>query len=174
MKASPLIRDRYLLYALAIITMPLILLFLHPNTGLETLIERFPMFLALLSLTAVALARSHGYYPDTVNRSRHQEKLFRRYTITGTRPAEARERIERGFLLPLDPRELTFHYMGYGIEPMDITSTHSSSISLSSHGRSVPESSWNSQTQKFFRPGSDSVHGATQGIPESGIKRNQS
>ncbi len=130
---------RYFLHALAIISTSAILLLLYLGTSLQTVIERSPVYVALLSVTAIALADFRG---------------------------KAKKHVQQSSLPALDPEDEVFRHMDGGamdeMQPRDRTSTHPSSISLSQGGRSSPRSSWDPQVLRFFRPS----HVATNSIPE--------
>lgn len=142
---------RYFLHALAAVFIPVVLLLPHPSVTVGIIVERFPLFLALFTLTTIALASFHGGYHETIAKDRPPEIYPRRFASTGYMPGKTEDRLERGFIRPLDPRELMLcHMEGGETEPPERTSTHPSSISLSSNEASRPPSSWDSQTRSFF------------------------
>lgn len=131
---------------------PILLLVFGRSMSLQVITDCFPMFLALVYSTAVALSDFHGNRPNIINNGRPGEIIPRQLGITRFELENSNGRAP----LDIPPftssyHELQFNHMeGGGVQTGNRTSTHTSSISLSQTARSQPRSSWEPTVRELF------------------------
>lgn len=133
---------RFLLQALVMICATIVLLVPIPSYSLDVIADRFPLFLALVGTTAIALADFHA-------NDRPGERMPGEISSAESEPETFQGRTS--FLPPADYDELRFLYMeGGGTQTASRTSTHTSSVSLSQTALSKPRPSWDFPTRRLL------------------------